>query len=463
MKDLAAVILAAGDGTRMKSNGPKVLKEVLFKPMIHYVIDAVLKLGISDIAVIVGAGEEEIKASLLKYSDVSFEFVCQKERLGTGHAVMQAKEFIEKTSKDIIILSGDAPFIDDKTISEAYGRHREGATATVISAKMQNAFGYGRIKRVGGEFKSIVEQKDATADELTIDEVNSGSYIFNSKKLLRALDRLTTSNAQGEYYLTDTIEILQRNHEKTIAFVSKNPEIAEGANDRKSLLRLNALANEKNIERLLESGVEFISTDGILIGSDVQIGCDTTILPGSILTGDVSIGSGCIIGPNTKLRDTLVGDNTNLDNVVANNCKIGNGCNVGPFSQIRPNSVIGDGVKLGNFTEIKNSVIGDKTSVAHLTYVGDCDVGQRVNFGCGVVLVNYDGANKYRSTIGDDSFIGCNTNIISPKTIGARAYTAAGTTVDKDVPDDALAIGRVRSEIKEGFGVKIRKSKFDKK
>ncbi len=463
MKDLAAVILAAGDGTRMKSKGPKVLKEVLFKPMIHYVIDAVLKLGIRDIAVIVGAGAQEIEESLSKYSDVSFEFITQKERLGTGHAVMQAADFIKDTSKDVIILSGDAPFIDDKTISEAYGRHREGAAATVISAKLDNPFGYGRILRSGDAFTGIVEQRDASDKEKEINEVNSGSYIFNSEKLLSALDRIKNNNSQGEYYLTDTIEILRGDSAPVLAVLSENPNIAQGANDRAGLLRLNEIANRNNIDRLLNDGVEFLSTDGILIGNDVSIGADTTVLPGCILTGNVSIGSGCIIGANTKLTDTLVGDNTTLDNVVAENCKIGSGCKVGPFAQIRPNSVLGDGVKLGNFTEVKNSVIGDKTSIAHLTYVGDCDVGKRVNFGCGVVLVNYDGVNKYRSNIGDDSFIGCNTNIISPKNIGARAYTAAGTTVDKDVPDDALAIGRVRSQIKEGFGAKIRKSKLDKK
>ncbi len=463
MKDLAAVILAAGDGTRMKSSSPKVLKEVLFKPMIHYVVETVLKLGIRDIAVIVGAGAEEIKKSLEKFSDVNFTFVSQTQRLGTGHAVMQAKDFISNTSKDVIILSGDAPFIDDATISEAYGRHIEGAAVTVITARLQNPSGYGRILRTDGNFMGIAEQKDATAEQRTIDEINSGSYIFSSEKLLSSLDKLGNNNSQGEYYLTDTIEILRLSGDKTIAALSANPEIAQGANDRAGLLRLNEIANKKNIDRLLNLGVEFLSTDGILIGNNVSVAADTTILPGSILYGDVSVGSGCIIGPNTKLIDTLVGDNTTLDNVVAENCKVGNGCKVGPFAQIRPNSVLGDGVKLGNFTEVKNSVIGDKTSIAHLTYIGDCDVGERVNFGCGVVLVNYDGVNKFRSVIGDDSFIGCNTNIISPKKIGARAYTAAGTTVDKDVPDDALAIGRVRTEIKEGLGAKLRSSKLDKK
>ena len=405
------------------------------------------------------------KAEMIdEYLGGRYETVLQAERLGTGHAVMQAIPFMKKNSDgNTLVLCGDAPFIDSKTISDSLKMHKENGNAvTVITSEVENPFGYGRIIRTANGISSIVEEKDATVEQKKIREINSGAYWFRTEDLIEALGLLTTDNSQGEYYLTDTIYILLEKGRKADAFRSENPNVVLGANDRKGLLMLNTTAREDIIGKHLENGVEFTCTDGITIGRDVVIGAGTQILSGTVLSGKTVIGSDCVIGPDYIIENSTVGNGTKLNYVQCYESQIDDNVKIGPFVQVRPGSHIKSGAKIGDFVEIKNSVIGEETAVAHLTYVGDSDVGGCVNFGCGVVTVNYDGEKKSRCTIEDNAFIGCNTNLIAPVKIGKGAYTAAGSTITKDVPADALAIERGDAKTIEGYAARKLKNRKKK-
>lgn len=455
-----AVILAGGQGKRMKADMPKPLFKVLGEPMLEWVIGACENSGIKDICVVKGYKAEMID----EYLGGRYETVLQAERLGTGHAVMQAIPFMKKNSDgNTLVLCGDAPFIDSKTISDSLKMHKENGNAvTVITSEVENPFGYGRIIRTANGISSIVEEKDATVEQKKIREINSGAYWFRTEDLIEALGLLTTDNSQGEYYLTDTIYILLEKGRKADAFKSENPNVVLGANDRKGLLMLNTTAREDIIGKHLENGVEFTCTDGITIGRDVVIGAGTQILSGTVLSGKTVIGSDCVIGPDCIIENSTVGNGTKLNYVQCYESQIDDNVKIGPFVQVRPGSHIKSGAKIGDFVEIKNSVIGEETAVAHLTYVGDSDVGGCVNFGCGVVTVNYDGEKKSRCTIEDNAFIGCNTNLIAPVKIGKGAYTAAGSTITKDVPADALAIERGDVKTIEGYAARKLKNRKKK-
>ena len=454
------IILAGGQGKRMKADIPKPMFKVLGEAMLEWVIGACEGSGLSDICIVKGYKAEMID----EYLNGRYETVLQAERLGTGHAVMQARDFMEKNPDgNTLVLCGDAPFIDSKTITDSLALHKEnGNSVTVITSKVQNPAGYGRIIRCESGISSIVEEKDATVEQKKITEINSGAYWFKTADLLESLKAITTDNSQGEYYLTDTIYILLNKGKKADAFISENPNVVLGANDRKGLLALNKVAREEIINRHLENGVEFTCIDGITIGRDVIIGEGTQILAGTVLKGKTVIGTGCVIGPNCIIENSIIGNDTSLNYVQCYDSKIDDSVKIGPFVQVRPGCHIMSGVKIGDFVEIKNSVIGEGTAVAHLTYVGDSDVGGYVNFGCGVVTVNYDGEKKNRCVIKDNAFIGCNTNLIAPVTVGKGAYTAAGTTVVKDVPDDALVLDRGETVIKEGYATKKLKNRKKK-
>ena len=360
-----------------------------------------------------------------------------------------------------LILNGDAPFIDSETISNALKLHEaEENAVTVVTAELEQPKGYGRILRSENGLAAIVEEKDATDAQRAVKEVNSGVYWFRTKALLELLGGLSQSNAQGEYYLTDTIGLALEKGWKADAFQSENPDVILGANTRKDLLHLNDIARQRVLDRHMENGVNFVCTDGIIIGNDVEIGAETTILPGTILRGKTKIGSRCTIGPNCLIENCTIGDHVTLNAVQAYESEIEDAVKAGPYVHIRPNSHLKNGVKIGDFVEIKNSTVGEQTAVAHLTYVGDSDVGKKVNFGCGTVTVNYDGMKKQRCVIGDNCFIGCNTNLIAPVKLGKGAYTATGSTVTKDVPDYALAVERADLQMKEGYSLKKLKSKL---
>ena len=448
MRATSAIILAAGQGTRMKSKYPKVMAEVLFKPMINWVTDWCLKAGIEKICVVVGSGADQVRAALPQQC-VTVE---QTERLGTGHAVMMAKEFIREHPGDVVVLNGDAPFVSDQVIGSALEHHRQsGAQVTVVTARLHDPSGYGRILRENGRVTGIVEDRDATGEQKQIAEVNSGAYCFESGFLLEALEQLTCRNSQGEYYLTDTVQVAFRQGKKVEACLCEDEKLVLGANDRAGLLKLNEIANKIVIDRLLEDGVNFYCTDGVVISPDAVVGRDTTIAPGTQLRGHVVIGEDCVIGPNTIIENSRIGDGCQIHSSLIEQSQVGSGVRIGPNSHLRPNSVLADRVKIGNFVEIKNSTLGEKTSVAHLTYIGDSDFGENINVGCGVVTVNYNGYRKFRSTVGDNAFIGCNTNLVSPVQVGENAYIAAGSTITDDVPAGDLAIARARQVEKAGW------------
>lgn len=447
-----AVILAGGQGKRMHSALPKPLLKVLDEPMLEWVLRACSEAGIERKCVVKGYAAEKIE----EYLNGRCRTVMQQERLGTGHAVMQALDFISESSEgSTLVLCADAPFMDAETIKKSLEYHNaKGNAVTVITAEIDNPYGYGRILRNNDGIIGIIEEKDASEAQKAVKEINSGAYWFRSSDMPGLLSSLTQNNVQNEYYLTDTIFAALEQGKKAGAYKSSNKEVILGANDRKGMLMLNTIAREAVLEKHMENGVAFSCTDGIVIGRDVEIGAGTEILPGTIIKGKTKIGSGCTIGPNCLIENTAIGDNVCLNYVQSYDSVIGNNVKIGPFVQLRPGSNICDGVKIGDFVEIKNSTIGEKTAVAHLTYVGDSDVGKRVNFGCGVVTVNYDGMNKNRCEIGNGSFIGCNTNLIAPVKLGKGVYTAAGSTVTEDVPDYALVIERGRQVIKEDYSKK---------
>lgn len=456
-----AIILAGGKGTRMKADCPKVMCNVIFKPMISYVVDAVREAGAEDICVITGYRHNEVE----DYLDSSIKTALQEPQLGTGHAVMQAGDFISAhTDDDILILNGDGPLMDAETINKAYDYHKENNNSiTLISALVDDTNGIGHVKRdENGTLLRIVEHKDATEEEKKINESNAGCYWFNGGDLKYALSKVTNNNVQNEYYLTDTLEILINSGKNAGAYVVENSEVVLGANDRKQLNDLNTIMRRNINDKHLLNGVDIPCTDGVIIGKDVKIGGSTVILPNTIIIGDTVIGNGCTIGPNTYIDNSEIGDNVILDNCKILDSTVESDVDAGPFVKVRTNSVLKKGVHIGNFVEVKNSVVGEGSKSAHLTYIGDSDVGSDVNFGCGTVTCNYDGKNKYRCKIGDGAFIGCNTNLIAPVEVGDKAYIAAGSTITDSIPENALSIARARQVIKENW-VEIKKPYKEKK
>jgi len=435
----------------MRSAKPKVLCEVLFHPMILWVSDACAEAGIENCCAVLGAGHEQV---IFVLPD-GFSTVIQEQRKGTGHAVMMAENYIKSGGfEDVAVLCGDVPFVTARDLKDAYRQHKtENNAVTVFSAKVKNPIGYGRIVRSAAGVKAIVEQADADADVLKIDEINAGIYWFNAQFLLNALGKMSAGNAQGEYYLTDTVAAAVKLGQRVNAYCA-HPDTALGANDRRALSALNEMARKKVIDELLESGVDIPFTDQVAVGHKVKVGSDTKLLPGSILKGQTVVGKGCEIGPNTQLVDCEIGDGCKIISSFAQSSRIEDGATIGPMANIRPGCRVGPKVKIGNFVEVKNSDIGAGTSIAHLSYVGDSDVGKLCNLGCGIVTVNFDGREKARTTIGDGVFIGCNTNLIAPVSLGDRVYCAAATTVTGDVPAEALVIGRCRQAVKENWNAK---------
>ena len=444
-----SVILAAGMGTRMKSKMPKVLHKVCGKPLSKWVIDASKAAGADKVCAVVGHKAETVKEVL---GDVC-EFALQAEQKGTGHAVMQAIDFIKNSKGEVVILNGDTPLITAETINKAIEYHKNnGNQATVITAILDDATGYGRIVRDNdGSVLKIVEQKDASEEEKKINEVNSGMYVFDAQSLVYALDKITPNNAQGEYYLTDTLEILLSAGKKIGGYaISDNDEI-RGINDRVQLNEAEKIMQKRINEYHMRNGVTMRNPESVYIEDGVEIGNDTEICQNVTIKSGTKIGSDCVIGSGSMLNRAVIHDGVDVLSSVILESEVDEGTHVGPFAYIRPNCHVGKEVKVGDFVELKNSNIDDGTKISHLTYIGDSDVGKRVNFGCGTVTCNYDGKKKYRTTIGDDCFVGCNTNFVSPINVGDGVYIAAGSTITEDIPENSLSIARARQVNKEGW------------
>lgn len=460
-----AIILAAGQGVRMRSKKPKVLCEILFTPMLQYVVDACRAANVMEICVVTGYEDQQVRTFLTEqYPHDSITTVRQPVQKGTGHAVQMAISFLEGyRGEDVCILYGDAPCMTAEELSLAHHQHRTlGSAATVVSAAIEDPTGYGRIVREKGALAQIVEEKDATEAQRAICEVNAGVYWFAVDDLLSVLNDLTPQNESGEYYLTDVIDLLRQAGKRVDLYESSDPQIVTGINSRAQQLALNERLRKQELARQCENGVEFLSTDGVVIAANTPIGADTVILPGTIIGSGVTIGEGCTIGPNTFVADSVIGNRVSLNNVQCRSSKIHDDVDIGPFSQLRPGCEIKSTVHIGDFVEIKNSTIGEGSGISHLTYIGDSDVGKNVNVGCGVVTVNYDGVKKDRCVIEDDAFVGCNTNLIAPVRVGEGAYTAAGSTITEDVPAWALALARARQTNKEDHAKKLQQGRKKK-
>lgn len=444
-----AVILAAGQGTRMKSKLYKVLHPVCGKPMVEHVVDAVASLSIETLITIVGHGADQVKEQLGTKSS----YALQEEQLGTAHAVKQAAPYLENANGITIVVCGDTPLITAETMGKLFNHHEiTNAKASILTAFAVNPTGYGRIVRgVDGNVERIVEHKDATEAERSIQEINTGTYCFDNQALFKALQMVSNENVQGEYYLPDVIEILKKQGEIISAYQTPSFEETLGINDRVALSEAERIMKLRiNREHML-NGVTIMDPHNTYISIDATIGQDTIIHPGTVIAGNTSISSFCEIGPNTEIKNCKVGEGTIIRQSVAHDSSIGNEVNIGPFAHIRPLSAIGDDVKIGNFVEIKKASIGNGSKASHLSYVGDAEVGEDVNLGCGTITVNYDGINKHLTKIEDGAFIGCNANLIAPVHIGKGAYVAAGSTITEDVPSNALSIGRARQVNKEDY------------
>lgn len=450
-----ALILAAGEGKRMKSETSKVLHQVCGKEMVNHVIDIMRKSGIQDVNVIVGNGKEQV-IEKTKSRDVSYS--VQEEQLGTGHAVLCAKAFLEGKVGTVAIFTGDAPLIQESTVASMLKNHAEGGfSATLLTSVIENPNGYGRIQREGEEVARIIEHKDCSPEELLLKEVNAGMYLFDVEELLASLQMLKNNNAQKEYYLTDVIEIMRGKGLKVGAVITEFDE-TRGVNTRVHLAEAEAIMRRRINTFHMENGVTLVDPQSTYIGADVVIGQDTVIYPNNLLEGKTVLGKRVTLYPNSRIVDSQIADDVTVTSSVILESAVGKKTSVGPFAYIRPQSVIGEEVKVGDFVEIKKSTIGNGTKISHLTYIGDAEVGEHVNFGCGTVVVNYDGKNKFKTVVEDHAFIGCNTNLIAPVTVHEGAFTAAGSTVTEDVPAGSLGIARAKQVNKEGWVQKRKES-----
>jgi bifunctional UDP-N-acetylglucosamine pyrophosphorylase / glucosamine-1-phosphate N-acetyltransferase len=456
----SAIVLAAGLGTRMKSKRHKVLHEVCGKPMILHILDELDQLELDQVIVVVGQQREAVQALVGHRAEIAY----QSEQLGTGHAVQAAVPLLRQDVETTIVLYGDAPLIRAQTISALLTeREQTHSAACVLTAKVVNPHGLGRVILDNQDHvERVVEEKDASAAEKQINLINTGIYAFDTMHLVRALARLQPDNAQGEYYLTDTLSILRDECQNVVSLQVEDADEIASVNDLVQLAEVERLMRRQICHSLMREGVTIVNPDHTYIGPNVKIGRDTVVYPGVILEGNTVIGEDCVIGSNTRLVDVVVHDRVRVEQSVVYESEIEESASVGPFAYIRPQSHIGARVKIGDFVEIKKSQIGEDTKISHLAYVGDAIVGKRVNIGCGVITVNYDGKDKHQTLIGDDSFVGSNVNLIAPLSIGDGAYLCAGSTITDEIPTDGFAIARTRQVTKADYVKSWRKSRIDK-
>lgn len=441
--------MAAGLGTRMKSNLAKVLHKLDGRPLINHVCETALALKPQKIYVIVGHQAEDVKTAVLNENDENLVgFAVQKQQLGTGDAVNSAREFLENTDSTVLVLSGDVPMIREKTLQALVQKHNEhrgrGAACTVLTVRLKDPSGYGRVVRdENGSFEKIVEQKDASDDEKLIDEINSGIYCFDTKKLFTALSQVGNNNAQGEYYLTDVPRILREQGDDVAILLCDDPREVEGINDRRQLSEMEATLRVQTIEKLMiESGVSFVDPNSAYISRRSKIGRDTVIYPNVTVEGKSVIGEGCVIRQGARIVNSTIGNGVEIrDNCFITDSTVGDKCTVGPMAHLRGHAVMAEGSKVGNFVELKKTKLGGNSKASHLTYLGDATIGENTNIGAGTITCNYDGKNKHETYIGDNVKIGSDTMLVAPIKVGDGAATGAGSVVTKDVEPNSLVVG----------------------
>ncbi|HEY3781628.1 MAG TPA: bifunctional UDP-N-acetylglucosamine diphosphorylase/glucosamine-1-phosphate N-acetyltransferase GlmU [Fimbriimonadaceae bacterium] len=454
---LAGIILAAGKGTRMKSDLPKALHSVCGVPMAELIARALKGAGVERPIVVVGHEGDLLVQALGE----DYDYAWQTEQKGTGHAAMMTADLLKDSKGSVLITPGDTPLLSGEALKTLAEEHiASKADCTVATMNLQNPHGYGRIVRDGrGNVSQIVEDKDAPEEIRLIREINSGIYCFKISTLFEILPKLKNDNAQGEYYLTDTVREINKRGGSVRPLLYVDADLMMGVNDRWQLAEAARTLRMRILRQHAISGVTIVDPDSTYIGVDVEIGPDATIEPGTVIEGVTTIGAKSIIGPSSRVLNSTVGENCTVMMSHLNEATMLDGARCGPFANLRPRSVIGAGSKIGNFVEVKNATLGSKVSVSHLSYIGDGHVGDGTNIGAGTIFCNYDGFAKHRTEIGENAFVGSNTTLVAPVTIGDGAMIAAGSVITQSVPDGALGIGRQRQEVKEQWAAQWRKKK----
>lgn len=470
MRNLAAIVLAAGKGTRMKSTVPKVLHRVAGRPMLSYPLEVLRELGAKKVAVVVGHGKDLVAETIGGEVDPKrVSFVTQSPQLGTGHAVMCALKALKGFKGDVLILSGDVPLITMPTIKGLARVHRKGGkkrpVLSFITAILEDATGYGRVVRDElGSVVKVVEHKDCTTEERAINEINTGIYLVDADFLRSNIKKLSSENAQGEYYLPDLIDMASGRGLKIGALTLVDADEVMGINNRIELARADKLMRWRTLTELMLSGVTVIDPDNTYIDTGVAVGADTTICPGVHLKGTTRVGANCVVEEGAVILDSVIGDGSVVRSYsVIEDSTVGKKVTLGPLARLRPGNTLADGARVGNFVEVKNSVIGRGSKANHLTYIGDSDVGEGVNIGAGTITCNYDGVKKHRTVIDDGAFIGSDTQLVAPVRVGRNAYVGSGTTVTSDVPPWSLMITRSPEKVVKDWvrkkGIKVNKRK----
>jgi len=468
MADIGVIILAAGKGTRMRSDRVKVLHEICGVPMLAYPLELARELRPERIAVVVGFQAGDVREAFAgrlarEGMEEKVSWVEQAEQLGTGHAVACAREQFASFHGAIVILYGDVPLLRPDTIEELLDRHRTcEAAVTILTVNLEDPTGYGRILRApDGEIAQIIEHKDAGPEELAVREINTGIYCFDGSFLFKALERLGDANVQGEYYLTDVVEIARDEGRPVAGLEAGDPSEVVGINNRRELAEAVRTVQREILDRLMIAGVTLVDPATTYIEREVRIGKDTIIEPGCTIRGATRIGEGCTVEYGSRITDSEIEDGVHVKSgSVIDQSSVAQDASVGPMANIRPDSHIGPRARIGNFVELKKATVGEETRVAHLTYLGDADVGRNVNIGCGTITCNYDGVKKHRTVIEDDVFVGSDTQLIAPVKVGRGAYIGSGTTVTLNVPPMALAVGRAKQKnIPDGAKIMSKKKK----